>query len=100
MPPTTHRGAVTALLHRPHPPGEVVRIARVAAGRSQAELASRCGYSRSEISRWETGRVPLRDVAVLRALARVLLMPPEVFGLAAGDTTGASARSTRPSGPS
>ncbi|SEP53585.1 helix-turn-helix domain-containing protein [Amycolatopsis saalfeldensis] len=96
MPSTTHRGVVAALMNQHHTPGEIVRIARTAAGWNQAELARRCGYSRSQISRWETGSSPLRDVETLRALARVLFLPVEVFGLALDHSTGVS---TRPAAP-
>ncbi|ASR35437.1 hypothetical protein BAY61_10990 [Prauserella marina] len=69
-----------------HPgPGTVVRVARTALNWSQAELGRRCGYSASQVSRWETGRMPLRDVELLRTLAKVLALPPAAFGL--GDTT-------------
>lgn len=86
---------VQALLrHRPDP-GTVVRAARSAAGWSQSDLARRCGYSASQISRWETGRMPLRDVATMQTLAAVLDLPPETFGLAGDDTASAACRSPR-----
>jgi transcriptional regulator with XRE-family HTH domain len=97
MPPTVRNDLVGAVLHRRHEPGTVVRIARTAAGWTQADLGQRCGYSASQISRWETGRLPLRDVAMLRTLAAVLALPPEVFGLASTDTAGAPTQSTQPS---
>lgn len=62
-------------------PGVVIRAARTAIGWNQAELGKRCGYSASQISRWETGRLPLRDLTVLRTFAAVLQLPPETFGL-------------------
>lgn len=86
-------GVVAALLAQHHEPGTVIRIARTALGWSQAELGRRCGYSASQVSRWETGRVPLRDVTLLRTLAGVLALPLEVFGLLANAPT----RSIRPS---
>lgn len=92
MPSTAHRGVVAALMNQHHTPGEIVRIARTATGWNQADLARRCGYSRSQISRWETGSSPLRDVETLRALARVLFLPVEVFGLALDHSTGVSTR--------
>lgn len=92
MPSTAHRGVVAALMNQHHTPGEIVRIARTAAGWNQAELARRCGYSRSQISRWETGSTPLRDVKTLRALARVLFLPVQVFGLALDHSAGVSTR--------
>jgi len=92
MPSTAHRGVVADLMRQHHTPGEIVRIARTATGWNQAELARRCGYSRSQISRWETGSSPLRDVEILRALAGVLFLPVEVFGLALGHCAGVSTR--------
>ncbi|WP_051579810.1 helix-turn-helix domain-containing protein [Pseudonocardia acaciae] len=71
--------------------GGVIRSARTGLRWTQAELGRRCGYSASQISRWETGAVPLRDVKLLRTLADVLGVPPAVFGLATGrDTAGRS----------
>ncbi|UUV32359.1 helix-turn-helix domain-containing protein [Amycolatopsis roodepoortensis] len=92
MPSTAHRGVVAALTRQQYTPGEIVRIARTAAGWNQAELARRCGYSRSQVSRWETGSSPLRDVETLRALARALFLPVQVFGLALDHSTGVSTR--------
>ncbi|MGH8931817.1 MAG: helix-turn-helix domain-containing protein, partial [Egibacteraceae bacterium] len=98
MSQAAHSALVVALLQERPTPGIVVRIARTAAGWSQAELGRRCGYSASQISRWETGRLPLRDVGMLRILAEVLGLPPEVFGLTDGHTTKALSRSvSRPS---
>lgn len=94
---TVPSGVVAALLKQQYEPGAVIRVARTAAGWSQAELGRRCGYSASTVSRWETGRLPLRDVKLLRTLAHVLALPLEVFGLLPGDTTGAPTRSIRPS---
>ncbi|HET9257838.1 MAG TPA: helix-turn-helix transcriptional regulator [Pseudonocardiaceae bacterium] len=85
MSPAAHGEMVVALLRSHHEPGTVVRIARTAYQWSQAELGRRCGFSASQVSRWETGRLPLRDVELLRKLAHVLSLPPGVFGL--GDTT-------------
>ncbi len=78
-----------------HDVGAIVRAARVAAGWRQGELGRRCGYSASQISRWETGRSPLRDVAVLRSLAAALGLHPAVLGVTpdtVGHTFGAAAR--------
>lgn len=86
MSPTAYREVVAALLHAHPEPGVIVRVARTALKWSQAELGRRCGYSASQISRWETGRLPLRDVTLLRTLAEVLTLPPTVFGLARDDT--------------
>lgn len=90
-------GVVAALLAQHHEPGTVIRIARTAAGWSQAQLGQRCGYSASQVSRWETGRVPLRDITLLRSLAGVLTLPLEVFGLLTDDTTSTPTRPIRPS---
>lgn len=65
------------------PAGAIVRAARSYRGWSQGELGRRCGYSASTISRLESGKTPLRDVVLLRALADVLTVPAEVFGLTA-----------------
>lgn len=99
MSPTAHHGLVAGLPGQRPAPDTVIRIARTAAGWSQTELGRRCGYSASQISRWETGRLPLRDVTILRTLADVLDLPPEVFGLTARDTTGAPTGFPGHSGP-
>lgn len=85
MSPTAHSEAVAALLAAPAPPRVVVRVARTALNWSQAELARRSGYSRSQVSRWETGRLPLVNTTLLHTLAEVLNVPPALFGL--GDTS-------------
>ncbi len=99
MSPRAHNGLVAALLRQRPGPGAVIRIARTAAGWSQAELGRRCGYSTSQISRWETGRLPLRDVTILRTLAGVLDLPPEIFGLTARHPAGAPTGFPVHSGP-
>ncbi|MCP2095572.1 MULTISPECIES: helix-turn-helix transcriptional regulator [Actinosynnema] len=86
--PTRYAQVVVDLLHARPSPGEAVRIARTARGWSQAELGRRCRYSAGQVSRWETGRVALRDVGLLHTLARVLELPAEVFGLTAAAPTG------------
>lgn len=78
----------------PRRPGEVVRIARCAAGWTQTALGRRCGCSASQISRWETGRSPLRDVGILRILATALNLPIEVFGLIPDNPHGVSGRTS------
>lgn len=97
MQSTVPSRVVAALLKQQPEPGTVIRIVRTAAGWSQAEFGRRCGYSASTISRWETSRLPLRDVTLLRTLANVLALPPEVFGLLSEDATGAPTRSIRAS---
>lgn len=78
----------------PRNPGELIRLTRISLRWSQAELGRRCGYSRSQVSRWERDHPPLRDVAVLAVLAGALGLPPERFGLtAAAQTPGGSSGS-------
>lgn len=62
-------------------PGAIVRAVRKASRLTLAELAPRCGYSVSTLSRLESGKQPLRDIAVLRSLADALDIPPELLGL-------------------
>ncbi|MBW8481402.1 helix-turn-helix transcriptional regulator [Actinomadura parmotrematis] len=60
--------------------GRAVRLARERQGRTQAELAAAAGYSRSTVSRVETGAHATLDLGRLRAVADVLDMPEDVFG--------------------
>jgi transcriptional regulator with XRE-family HTH domain len=92
MSPNAHSDAVAAFLASPAPPRVVVRVVRTALNWSQAELGRRSGYSRTQVSRWETGRLPLVNTTLLHKLADVLNVPPALFGL--GDT---SPRSSLPS---
>jgi transcriptional regulator with XRE-family HTH domain len=46
-----------------------------------AELGGRCGYSASQISRYERGVQPLTDITLLRRFARALAIPPQMLGL-------------------
>jgi transcriptional regulator with XRE-family HTH domain len=62
--------------------GAIVRAARIAAGLTLADLGKRCGYSASQISRYERGVQPLTDITLLRRFARALAIPPQVLGLA------------------
>ena len=50
--------------------GAIVRAARLAAGLTLAELGRRCGYSASQVSRYERGVQPLTDITLLRRLSR------------------------------
>ncbi|GLZ16243.1 hypothetical protein Acsp04_64780 [Actinomadura sp. NBRC 104425] len=73
--------------------GRVVRSARVALGLTQAQVASRLHCSASTVSRFQTGKQPLRDMRLLHELARVLEISPDRLGLAAtkaraGDVAG------------
>jgi transcriptional regulator with XRE-family HTH domain len=67
--------------------GAVVRAARLAAGLTLAELGQRCGYSASQISRYERGVQPLTDITLLHRFAAALAIPPQIFGLAPLDGT-------------
>ena len=62
--------------------GQAIRAARRAAGLNLADLGTRCGYSASQVSRYERGIVPLTDIRVLRRFAEALHLPPCVLGLA------------------
>lgn len=69
----------------------MIRAGRRARGWTQAQLAAALFCSPTTVSRWETGRAPLRDVTVLRQLCKVLRIPPERLGVAAtvpGDLIG------------
>src|SRR5262249_39237734 len=81
MTPAPLDGLVAALMRQPLPAAAVLRLARTALQLNQAELGRRCNTSRSQISRWETGAPPLRDVPTLRRLAEALGLPAHVFGL-------------------
>ncbi|NES16156.1 MULTISPECIES: helix-turn-helix domain-containing protein [Micromonospora] len=62
--------------------GTLLRVARTAARLTLSEAGLRCGYSAATLSRIERGRQRLTDVTVLRRLAAVFDIPPELFGLA------------------
>lgn len=51
-------------------------------GLTQEQLGALTGYSAATISRLETGRQPLHDIATLRHLATALNIPPGWLGLA------------------
>jgi transcriptional regulator with XRE-family HTH domain len=69
-----------------HHAGAIVRTARLAAGLTLADLGRRCGYSASQISRYERGIQPLTDITLLRSLAEALAIRPQAFGLTSQDT--------------
>ncbi|HEX3647746.1 MAG TPA: helix-turn-helix transcriptional regulator [Pseudonocardiaceae bacterium] len=73
----------------------MLRHARTELGWSQGELGARFGCSGPTISRFETGRRGLRDVAVLGRFASILGLPAEAFGL----TDTASGRHASPGHP-
>ncbi len=62
-------------------PGEVIRLARIARGVTQAELGQACGYSQSAISRIEKGGAGAYDVRVLAPLAAELDISRQLVGL-------------------
>lgn len=64
--------------------GTVIRLARERRDWSQDALATRAGYSRSTISRLESGRLATGNLPRLQAIAQALNMPPEVFAALAG----------------
>lgn len=74
--------------------GAIVRAVRRATPLRLADLAERCGYSVSTLSRMERGKQPLRDVRVLRCLAEALQIPPYLLGLT--DTRSRSVHAPRP----
>jgi transcriptional regulator with XRE-family HTH domain len=61
--------------------GAIVRAARLAAGLSLVGLGRRCGYSASQLSRYERGITPLTDITLLHRFSQALAIPPQVFGL-------------------
>ncbi|MEU8007060.1 helix-turn-helix transcriptional regulator [Catellatospora sp. NPDC049111] len=61
--------------------GTVLRIHRQAHGWTLEQAAARLGYSKSQLSRMETGNRRLADVDVLRRLADALDAAPRLFGL-------------------
>ncbi|MEU2614530.1 helix-turn-helix transcriptional regulator [Micromonospora sp. NPDC007271] len=61
--------------------GTLLRVARTAARLTLTEAGQRCGYSAATLSRIERGRQALTDVTVLRRLAAIFDIPPELFGL-------------------
>jgi hypothetical protein len=80
------RPAPAAATARPgHNAGAIVRAARLKAGLTLADLGQSCGYSASQISRYERGVQPLTDITLLRRFAAALQIPPRVFGLTPGD---------------
>jgi transcriptional regulator with XRE-family HTH domain len=62
--------------------GALLRLARTAAGLTLAQAGQLAGYSAATLSRLERSVQPLTDVRVLRRLASVLAIPPNMFGLA------------------
>src|SRR3954451_1500015 len=72
--------------------GAVLRFARRAKGETQRQTGDAYGYSQSEISRIENGRTGVHDVRTLVRLAEHLDIPPELLGLATGDSVGSLRR--------
>ncbi|MEU8825973.1 helix-turn-helix transcriptional regulator [Streptomyces sp. NPDC048636] len=73
--------------------GRVIRQARLARRRSQAQVAADLGYHQSKVSRLENGR-GTEDARVLREVATVLDIPLHEFGLAAAPAPHAPDRET------
>jgi transcriptional regulator with XRE-family HTH domain len=81
--------------------GAIVRIVRRAQAMTLAQLGARCGYSASQISRYERGLTALTDITVLHRFATALDISPATFGLAtrANDSPDATSTRHRPVGP-
>ncbi|MGH3908249.1 MAG: helix-turn-helix domain-containing protein [Pseudonocardiaceae bacterium] len=67
--------------------GILIRVSRTAQNLTLVQAGPLCGYSASTLSRIETGRQPLTDVALLRHFAEVFHIPLQLFGLAPTATT-------------
>jgi transcriptional regulator with XRE-family HTH domain len=78
--------------------GVIIRAARHKAGLTLVGLGHRCGYSASQISRYERGIQPLTDITVLRRFADALAIPPWAFGLAATSSEEAGRHAAGPKG--
>jgi transcriptional regulator with XRE-family HTH domain len=76
--------------------GGIVRAARLVAGLTLADLGRRCGYSASQVSRYERGIQPLTDITLLRRFSQVLAIPPQVFGLTPPDGSQAGRHAVDP----
>src|SRR5215472_16138117 len=61
--------------------GAIIRATRLAAGLTLAELGQRCGYSASQVSRYERGIQRLTDITLLRRFDEALAIPPQSLGL-------------------
>ncbi|MEU6261732.1 helix-turn-helix domain-containing protein [Saccharopolyspora shandongensis] len=62
-------------------PGELIRRRRKARGLTLAQLGELAGFSAAQVSRYERGVSPLRDVTVLRCFADALEIAPQALGL-------------------
>src|SRR5688572_3409283 len=60
----------------------ILRLSRLAAGLTLGQLAAISPYSTSTLSRLESGRRPVRDIAELRRLAHLYDVPDQLLGLA------------------
>jgi transcriptional regulator with XRE-family HTH domain len=76
--------------------GAIVRAARLAAGLTLADLGRRCGYSASQVSRYERGLQALTDITLLRRFSQMLAIPPQAFGLTPADGSRAGRHAVRP----
>jgi transcriptional regulator with XRE-family HTH domain len=64
--------------------GQLLRAYRRAHGLTQQQLADRLGFDQSYVSKVESGRRAIHDIATLRHIARHLDLSPEDVGLAPG----------------
>jgi transcriptional regulator with XRE-family HTH domain len=64
--------------------GQLLRAYRRAHGLTQQQLADRLGFDQSYVSKVESGRRAIHDIATLRHIARHLALSPEDVGLAPG----------------
>jgi ribosome-binding protein aMBF1 (putative translation factor) len=76
--------------------GAIVRAARLAAGLTLADLGRRCGYSASQVSRYERGLQALTDITLLRRFSQMLAIPPQAFGLTPADGSRAGRHAVKP----
>jgi transcriptional regulator with XRE-family HTH domain len=76
------RTSAVATAVRAGEPGPIVRALREANRLTLRELAARCGYSISTLSRMETGRQSLSAVDTRRRIVDALAVPATLLGLA------------------
>ncbi|SFO66117.1 Transcriptional regulator, contains XRE-family HTH domain [Actinomadura madurae] len=73
------RSAMVRALIDAHDLGALIRLARERRGWSQQELGKAAGFSRSTVSRLETSRTAITDMAKLRLIVGALEIPPSVL---------------------
>jgi len=86
-----NRDGKQVLRKEPASPGErfaaLIRHARAEAGVSQEELAEGTGISRSQLIRWESGRIERPDPESVRAVCAALEIDPREAAVALGYLT-------------